>query len=114
VGLALLDLGLERRRVELGEELPLLDAAVEVGVEAGDHAGDLAADLNGRHGRERAGGGDGLGDVAAVDLLGLVLFVFLSTAAAGAGQDGQAQDDCETSHSGSPSKARTTTGGRLC
>ena len=83
IGLALLDRRLERRRIELGEQLALLHLAVEVGVEPGDDAGDLAADLDGGDRRERAGGGHGHRDVAAVDLLGLVLFVFLSAAFAG-------------------------------
>jgi hypothetical protein len=46
VGLALVHRLLERRGIELGEELPLLHLAVEVGVELGDDAGDLAADLD--------------------------------------------------------------------
>ena len=36
---------LERRRVELGEELPLLHRRIEVDVELRDDAGDLAAHL---------------------------------------------------------------------
>ena len=91
VGLALLDLGLERSGIELREHLALLHGAVEVGVEAGDDAGDLTADLDGRDRGKRPRGRDGHGHVAAVGLLALVLLVFLSAAFAGQKSGGEEQ-----------------------
>ena len=70
---------------------PFFTVAVEVGVEAGDDAGDLTADLHGRDGGKRPGGRDGHRHVAAVDLLGLVLLVFLAAALAGQESGGEEQ-----------------------
>ena len=87
VGLPLLDLRLERRGVELGQELSFFHVAVEVGVEAGDDAGHLAADLDGGHGREGAGRCHGHGDVAAIHFRGLVLLVVFAAPLAGGDQN---------------------------
>jgi hypothetical protein len=81
VGLALVHRLLERRRVELGEKLPLFHLAVEVGVELGDDAGDLAADLDRGDGREGPGGVHARGDVPLADRLGAVLVTALVFAA---------------------------------
>ena len=81
VGLLLLHLLEERRRVELGQELPLLHLAVEVGVELGNDAGDLAADLHRDDGGDRARGAHRHGDVAAVDRLGAVGLAAVALAA---------------------------------
>jgi hypothetical protein len=86
---ALLDLRLEGRRIELGQELPLLDAAVEVGVKLRDHPRHLAADLDGRDGRERAGGGHGFRDGAAVDSLGAELLILVAVSFAGSERGGE-------------------------
>ncbi len=80
VGLRLLQLRLEERRIELGDHLVLLDDRVEVGAEPGDVARHLAADLHRRHRLQRAGGADGVNDVAAADRRGLDLNVLLVAA----------------------------------
>src|SRR5205085_3008835 len=46
----LLDLRLRDRRVELRDDLPLLDLRVEVGVQSRDRARSLTTDLHGRDG----------------------------------------------------------------
>jgi hypothetical protein len=51
------------------------------------------ADLHGRHGRERAGGGDGGGHVAAVDDFGLVL-CFVLVASLARGQERENEEQC--------------------
>src|SRR4051812_36468881 len=81
VGPALLDGLLEGGGIELGEELPLLDLAVEVGVEPGDDARDLAADLDRGDGREGPRGIDGRRDAPRADRLGAVLVAALLLAA---------------------------------
>jgi len=62
IGLALLHLQLERRRVELGQELSLRHRRVEINVDPRNDAGDLASHLNGGDRRDRAGRGDRLAD----------------------------------------------------
>ncbi len=71
----------ERRRIELGQDLALLDLAVEVGIEFGDDAGDLAADLDGGHRRQGPRGARGRGDVAAAHRVRAVLFALVVPAA---------------------------------
>ena len=63
VGVLLLDLGLDQRRVEPRDDLSLVDDRVEVGVELLDRAGHLGADIHGLHGLERAGRRNGVDDV---------------------------------------------------
>jgi hypothetical protein len=76
----LLDLCLERCRIELRQKLALLHGAIEVGVEARDDARDLASDLDVRDGGEGAGRGDGGGHVPAIDFLGFVVGALVSAA----------------------------------
>ena len=67
------DLRLRDGRVELRNDLPLLDLRVEVGVERGDRSRRLAADLHGRDGLQRAGRRDCVAQVAPLDLRSHVL-----------------------------------------
>ena len=83
VSLTLFDLRLKRSGIELREQLSFFYVAVEIGEESRDHAGNLTADLHGRDGRESAGRGDGHGDIAAINLLCLILLFLVSAALAG-------------------------------
>ena len=65
VRLRRLDLRLENRGVEPGDDLPLLHDRVEVGVELLDDARHLGADRDGGDRLQRAGGADPVDDVAA-------------------------------------------------
>ncbi len=65
VGLHLLELRVEQRRVQTRDHLALLDDGVEVGAKPRDVPRHLAADLNGRDGLKRAAGADGIDNVAA-------------------------------------------------
>ena len=56
IGVCLLKLRLEQRRVEPRDDLALLDNRVEVRPEPLNIAGYLTADLNGRHRLQRTGG----------------------------------------------------------
>ena len=59
---------LRERRIDPREKSSLLDVIVEVDEEIGDLPGDLRADADGRDGAEGAGGGNGLLEIAALDV----------------------------------------------
>jgi hypothetical protein len=67
--------------VELGEDLTLLDAIVDVYVEAGDDAGSLGFDLDLGDGLDFAGGDDGASDVGKLGLTKLGGLEFCGVAA---------------------------------
>jgi hypothetical protein len=67
---SLLNLSLEDRRIELGNNLALLHSGIKVGVKGLDRARDLRPDLNGGNGLKRSGGADGVSDVAPFDFGG--------------------------------------------
>ena len=51
IGLGLIHLGLERSRVDLRDQLALLDHGIVIRIQSGDVAGYLAAHSHGNHGR---------------------------------------------------------------
>ncbi len=78
--------------VELGEDLALPDAVVDVDVEAGDDAGGFGFDLDLGDGLDLAGGDDGAGDVGELGLAEL-RGLELRGVAAGAYGDAESDDD---------------------
>lgn len=64
----LLDVGLEERRVQFGEDLAFAHLGVEIGLQRHDGPGDLRAGLDGRDGLERFRGVDGADNIAVRDL----------------------------------------------
>ena len=104
VRLALLDLGLEQRRIEFGQHLILLHRVVEIRVNFPDRAGHLGADVNDHDRIQRPIGGDDLDDVAPVDGLGTVTLGGLRRIAGPVGVSGEAggqrQDDQQQANLG--------------
>ena len=64
IGLGLVHPGLERSRIDLGDQLALLNHGIVIRIQPGDIAGYLAAHRHGNHGRERACSGNGRFEIA--------------------------------------------------